>query len=229
MLAKCLEWDNRTVSIPYRLATNGQSLKVPQERNEVSIPYRLATNKTLQACIDALQKQFQFLIGWLQTQFNVLPVVSVYQSFNSLQVGYKRILYSQGRLRKESFNSLQVGYKPIVITTLPCRTLCFNSLQVGYKLFLITLHSSKILRFNSLQVGYKLKISMRCKISRFCFNSLQVGYKRSRTAFLLCFSFLFQFLIGWLQTVIEISGNETFDYSFNSLQVGYKPNLTNSL
>ncbi len=82
--------EGRAVSIPHRLATNGDKLTVyPPRLSQVSIPHRLATNEfsglTYIHCIRVsiphrlatnlllLHKQywrqvFQFLIGWLQTK-----------------------------------------------------------------------------------------------------------------------------------------------------------------
>ncbi len=55
--------------------------------------------------------QFQFLIGWLQTEIEGALNPEVFESFNSLQVGYK--LPGKGWIISPDhcFNSLQVGYK----------------------------------------------------------------------------------------------------------------------
>ena len=55
------------VSIPYRLATNGIALVMKGRHLCVSIPYRLATNKIETKLTVEKEKEFQFLIGWLQT------------------------------------------------------------------------------------------------------------------------------------------------------------------
>ncbi len=99
------------VSIPYRQATNRDLEDYVAFRFCVSIPYRQATNRFIRSFSG-----------------------SVYISFNSLQVGYKRDgALKGGKQSSSGFNSLQVGYK-LEMCWVPLGTFwCFNSLQVGYK------------------------------------------------------------------------------------------------
>ncbi len=55
------------VSIPYRLATNEKEEEHIAEDTGVSIPYRLATNHVICKVNNQILRQFQSLIGWLQT------------------------------------------------------------------------------------------------------------------------------------------------------------------
>ena len=169
--------------------------------------------------------EFQFLIGWLQT----VPVCHF-----SYMYGIR-------------FNSLQVGYKPhflcghihIPLVSIPYR-LATNShavlsifclirkfqFLIGWlqtrNIYAYLLHQAC---FNSLQVGYKLDrfdtINEKSGRKTPGFNSLQVGYKQSIEKPTLPTSFLFQFLIGWLQTA-PLQTHAQALLGFNSLQVGYK-------
>ena len=55
----------------------------------VSIPHRLATNIVTEYDLFGYYEQFQFLIGWLQTQYGAAAMTEGCTRFNSSQVGYK--------------------------------------------------------------------------------------------------------------------------------------------
>ena len=66
-----------------------------RRQHYVSIPYRLATNPYDPKLYLSWGRQFQFLIGWLQTKIgtaiqSALSGKGTSSRFNSLQVGYKR-------------------------------------------------------------------------------------------------------------------------------------------
>ena len=88
---------------------------------------------------------------------------------------------SQQSLKIQSFNSLQVGYKHTMLYVfLGGVTYGFNSLQVGYK------HGSGDARVQSVYVvsiPYRLATNLPCHV-----KPLQI--------------IRFQFLIGWLQTIV---------------------------
>ena len=99
----------------------------------VSIPYRLATNEVIKMKLYVAKKEFQFLIGWLQT-YNLFAVsLSLLYSFNSLQVGYKR-RYEMFRIwDKVQFQFLIGWLQTSIAISISMSSSCFNSLQVGYK------------------------------------------------------------------------------------------------
>ena len=87
------------VSIPYRLATNTVLLHTQQFFLCVSIPYRLATNYGERVHLYRPKREFQFLIGWLQTPEVLFQVRALVCGFNSLQVGYKHSKSDSKRVR----------------------------------------------------------------------------------------------------------------------------------
>ena len=164
---------------------------------------------------------FQFLIGWLQT-FSSYSSGSNRESFNSLQVGYKRSLSDAETLFVEivsiPYRLATNGKKPVIMTgaavfqfligwlqtfssySSGSNRESFNSLQVGYKL-ITQLISNGLLkqRFNSLQVGYKPHplscIAWAVRVS--------IPYRLATNTFRHLTTYQmkkFQFLIGWLQT-----------------------------
>ena len=235
------------VSIPYRLATNDtieitftnlvvsfNSLQVGYkqksrdrgrcERCIVSIPYRLATNLVLNGKY-AVERKFQFLIGWLQTQLSLCNGMA----FTLVSIPYRLATNefpSKTSTRGESAFQFLIGWLQTSAAVsffssfaqfqfligwlqTPTSPICstngsasFNSLQVGYKPDKDRKGVYNHLGFNSLQVGYKQKGEVFETTPERGFNSLQVGYKRK---IFFCYtqtiSLQFQFLIGWLQTL----------------------------
>ena len=167
------------VSIPYRSATNLKSLieimKDMTRFNSLQERYKQGKNP-----FTSFQpRQFQFLIGALQT---------IYQALNRvLRLGVSIPYRSATNLSRISSIFLEIS--------------CFNSLQERYKLKLW--HDKYIgeRSFNSLQERYKRKgkkiVFDSSRVFQFLIGALQTCgwktiYKRSQQQF--------QFLIGALQT-----------------------------
>ena len=145
--------------------------------------------------------KFQFLIGWLQTSYclHYLPQDSFVSIPYRLATNSGSSEY--GRSQTPEFQFL-IGW-----------------LQTGHCMSVPRMYQKC---FNSLQVGYKHGKTISVPAHDLSFNSLQVGYKPIPTRTKLLPSFLFQFLIGWLQTFWFCFFCLCFQHGFNSLQVGYK-------
>ena len=145
-------------------------------------------------------RQFQFLIGWLQTQLQFLFLCSTYSSFNSSQVGYKLFrffcpnynfcvsiphrLATNWSYRISISRLLQVSIPHRLATNFSKYCLTFTypfgfQFLIGWLQTIDTMLKlkKKQKRFNSSQVGYKP--SNKCWASQPVrgFNSSQVGYK----------------------------------------------------
>ena len=165
---------------------------------------------------------FQFLIGSLQTLYNLLAEISLrwFQfligSLQTPDAELARVLDSS------EFQFLIGSLQTPSSKRRPTASWSFNSLQVVYKLFLqfhcITVYTS----FNSLQVVYKPIAASAEKNQRISFNSLQVVYKPTLLGQMLSMS---EVSIPYRQSTNAQDPKEESESvgSFNSLQVVYKP------
>ena len=228
------------VSIPYRLATNSP---YPRRRdytdmgfNSLQVGYKpgillpIVTNllsfNSLQVGYKRLQVkrlgvtklQFQFLIGWLQTKISlfilstILSVSIPYRLATNLNLTYHTRFFS------------------------PC-------VSIPYRLATNRRDSQPVRRRGNVSIPYRLATNtiseLEKMIEEYSFNSLQVGYKLSsqpkrrlhskvsipyRLATNLSASLndgctpKFQFLIGWLQTVPDVS----FSRSNSKVSIPYR-------
>ena len=151
----------------------------------VSIPYRLATNYLFDTS-SAANIMFQFLIGWLQTHTTPNYTLVGVDSFNSLQVGYKP---KQARQYSRLFQE-----KALPLVSIPYRLATNVETTVW-----------KVVDNGVVSIPYRLATNQKSekdnRKQQYCFNSLQVGYKHYPRV-TVCTTFkVFQFLIGWLQTM----------------------------
>ena len=193
--------------------------------------------------------KFQFLIGWLQTSVVLSGENYLLSCFNSSQVGYKRPQRCRGLLFCGGVSiPHRLATNPAATGTPIIEYSCFNSSQVGYKLS----HelTREALRSFSVSIPHRLATN-NSSIARKSplltgFNSSQVGYKLWHPHIWKWIAeYLFQFLIGWLQTLasayLEMDSRILVSIphrlatnklrhlvqfhllqSFNSSQVGYK-------
>ena len=101
--------------------------------NNVSIPHRQATDTKVILLKRLCRREFQSLIGRLQTHIPSFFPRSL-KSFNPSQVGYRHIFPSILTGGNTCFNPSQVGYRLILPELVRTVLWCFNPSQVGYRL-----------------------------------------------------------------------------------------------
>ncbi len=123
----------------------------------------------------------------------------------------------------QCFNSSQVGYK---LRVEACSALPHSSVSIPHRLATNTAADGATIDiqdgFNSSQVGYKRvawwSSSLPAAPFQFLIGWLQTGLNVPLAVLVN----VFQFLIGWLQTYLRTLENEALQRGFNSSQVGYK-------
>ena len=160
------------VSIPYRLATNSFFLVGTIKRLSVSIPYRLATNGEQNASQDNSK------VVSIPYRLATNPdLISQPCSYRQVSIPYRLATNVLEKIKWEEkgflFQSL-IGQ----LQTLPFQLLyphpyrSFNPLQVSYKQYRSVFGEMLDASFNPLQVSYKLYILSQSTLQTFMFQSL---------------------------------------------------------